>query len=70
MNVESLNLPDKGDVTDLVERMEETGEAPFLMRDQEDDRFKDFICTSTYIEDDEDGPSYCRRVLAARAAAG
>ena len=53
-----------------IKQMEETGEAPFLMRDQEDDRFKDFICTSTYIEDDEDGPSYCRRVLAARAAAG
>ncbi len=53
-----------------IKQMEETGEAPFLMREPDDDRFKDFICTSTYIEDDEDGPSYCRRVLAARAAAG
>jgi len=49
-----------------IKRMEETGEAPFLMRDPADARFADFICISTYIEDDEDGPSYCRRVLSAK----
>ena len=52
-----------------IKQMEETGEAPFLMRDPEDDRFNDFICTSTFIGDDEDGPSYCRRALAEKAAA-
>lgn len=52
-----------------IKQMEETGEAPFLMRDPADDRFRDFICTSAFIEDDEDGPSYCWRVLGAKAAA-
>ena len=29
----------------------------------------DFVCTSGYIEEDEDGPSFCRRFLARKAAA-
>ena len=49
-----------------LKQMEETGEAPFLMRDPDDERFADFICTSTFVEDDEDGPAFCRRVLASR----
>jgi phenylpropionate dioxygenase-like ring-hydroxylating dioxygenase large terminal subunit len=52
-----------------IKQMEETGEAPFLMRSPDDDRFDNFICTSTFIEDDEDGPSYCRRVLAEKVPA-
>ena len=34
-----------------------------------DNPFAEFICTSGYIEDNEDGPSFCRRVLAAKTAA-
>ena len=49
-----------------IKQMEETGEAPFVLRDPDDERFSEFVCTSTYIEDDEDGPSYCRRVLAGK----
>jgi phenylpropionate dioxygenase-like ring-hydroxylating dioxygenase large terminal subunit len=52
-----------------IEQMQENGEAPGLIRKQTDGLFADFICTSVYIEDDEDGPSYCRRVLAGNAAA-
>jgi phenylpropionate dioxygenase-like ring-hydroxylating dioxygenase large terminal subunit len=51
-----------------IRQMEESGEAPFLLRDPADARFADFICISTYIDDDEDGPSYCRRVLGAKEA--
>jgi phenylpropionate dioxygenase-like ring-hydroxylating dioxygenase large terminal subunit len=52
-----------------IEQMQENGEAPGLIRKQTDGLFADFICTSVYIEDDEDGPSYCRRVVAGNAAA-
>jgi phenylpropionate dioxygenase-like ring-hydroxylating dioxygenase large terminal subunit len=51
-----------------IKQMEETGEAPFVLRKANDDQFANFICTSTYIGDDEDGPSYCKRALAERAA--
>ena len=46
-----------------IKQMEETGEAPGLRRDAGANQFPDFICTSAYIADGEDGPSYCRRVL-------
>ncbi|MBT3792151.1 MAG: aromatic ring-hydroxylating dioxygenase subunit alpha [Rhodospirillales bacterium] len=51
-----------------IKKMEETGEAPFVLRKPNDDRFANFICTATYIGDDEDGPSFCKRALAERAA--
>ncbi len=41
-------------------------EDPGLIRDPANAQFSDFICTSGHIEDDEDGPSYCRRVLGAK----
>jgi len=54
-----------------IKQMEETGEAPGLVRARDDSGrpFRDFICTSVFIGEDEDGPSYCRRVLTERAAA-
>jgi hypothetical protein len=44
-------------------------EAPGLLRNPQENHFADFVCSSTYIEDHEDGPAYCRRVLAGRKAA-
>jgi hypothetical protein len=54
-----------------IKQMETTGEAPGLLRAKEDSGrpFRDFVCTSVFIGDDEDGPSYCRRALIERAAA-
>ena len=52
-----------------VQQVQEGKEAPGLIRKQTDGLYPDFICTSTYIEDHEDGASFCRRVLSARAAA-
>jgi phthalate 4,5-dioxygenase len=54
-----------------IKQMEETGEPPGLVRVKDDSGrpFRDFICTEVFIGEDEDGPSYCRRVLAERAAA-
>jgi hypothetical protein len=52
-----------------LKQLEETGEAPGLLRDPAENQFADFVCSATYIEDHEDGPAYCRRVLAARKAA-
>jgi hypothetical protein len=40
-----------------------------LIHTQSEGLFADFICTSVFIEDDEDGPSYCRRILSGPAAA-
>ena len=52
-----------------IKQMEDTGEAPGIVRDPEAQKLNDFICVSTYIEDHEDGPAYVRRVLASRAKA-
>jgi hypothetical protein len=52
-----------------IKTMEEGGEAPGLVRDQADSPFHDFLCIGTFIEDHEDGPSYCRRILGERKAA-
>lgn len=52
-----------------IQQMEEGVDPPGLIRDPATRQFADFICTSTYIEDDEDGPSYCRKALAAQIAA-
>src|SRR5262249_12652686 len=43
--------------------------APWVHRNATGAEFADFLCTSGYIEDHEDGPSFCRRVLAQKAAA-
>jgi hypothetical protein len=46
-----------------IKQMQEGAEAPGLLRDPKENQFPDFICTSDYIEDGEDGPAYCRRTL-------
>jgi hypothetical protein len=52
-----------------IKHVQEGGEAPWLQHSASDNPFAEFICTSGYIEDNEDGPSFCRRVLASKAAA-
>lgn len=52
-----------------IKQIESGGEAPGLIRSQADKLFPDFICTSGFIEDHEDGPSFCRRVLGEQVAA-
>lgn len=51
-----------------IKQIEDGGEAPGLIRDPANTQFADFICTSGFIEDDEDGPSFCQRVLGSTAA--
>ncbi|MDX1485686.1 MAG: Rieske 2Fe-2S domain-containing protein, partial [Alphaproteobacteria bacterium] len=51
-----------------IERVDNGESAPGLIRDPSTGLFADFICTSTFIGDDEDGASYCARALAASAA--
>ena len=46
-----------------IKQMQAGGEAPGLLRDAKENQFPDFICTAQFIEDGEDGPAYCRRVL-------
>jgi phenylpropionate dioxygenase-like ring-hydroxylating dioxygenase large terminal subunit len=46
-----------------IKQMDETGEAPGLLRDPRENQFPDFICTADYIREGEDGPAYCRRIL-------
>jgi phenylpropionate dioxygenase-like ring-hydroxylating dioxygenase large terminal subunit len=43
-------------------------EAPGLLRNSSRDFLKDFVCGEGPIGNDEDGKSYCRRVLESRAA--
>jgi nitrite reductase/ring-hydroxylating ferredoxin subunit len=52
-----------------IKKMQEGGTAPWVHRDTSHNAFADFVCASGYLEEGEDGPSYCRRVLATRAAA-
>ncbi|HEY4134547.1 MAG TPA: Rieske 2Fe-2S domain-containing protein [Alphaproteobacteria bacterium] len=52
-----------------IKQVQDGKEAPGLIRTPADNPFADFVCTSGYIEDHEDGPSFCRRVLAAKTAA-
>lgn len=52
-----------------VQQVLDGKEAPGLIRNHGDGLYADFICTSTYIEDHEDGPSFCRRMLSAKTAA-
>ena len=48
---------------EAIKQTQEGNEAPGLLRDPEKNQFPDFICTAAFIEDGEDGPAYCRRVL-------
>lgn len=48
---------------DAIRRMEAGEAAPGRLLDAKENHFPDFICTADYIEDGEDGPAYCRRVL-------
>jgi phthalate 4,5-dioxygenase oxygenase subunit len=52
-----------------VKQVQEGKEAPGLIKNRAGGFYSDFICTSGYIEDHEDGPSFARRFLASRAAA-
>ena len=52
-----------------IKQMQDGGEAPWLQRDPDDNPFADFVCTSGYIEEGEDGPGFCRRFLSRKAAA-
>lgn len=52
-----------------IRQVQEGKEAPGLLRNRSERLYPDFICTSGYIEDQEDGPGYCRRLLAGKAAA-
>lgn len=53
-----------------IEQVQAGAEAPGLVRSKDDGLFGDFVCTSVFIGDDEDGPSYCRKLLAGRSKAG
>ena len=52
-----------------VKDVEEGRDPPGLVRSNPERFLENFICIETPIEPDEDGPAYCRRVLASRAAA-
>ena len=52
-----------------IKQVQDGKEAPGLIRTPADNPFADFVCTSGYIEDSEDGPSFCRRLLASKTAA-
>jgi phenylpropionate dioxygenase-like ring-hydroxylating dioxygenase large terminal subunit len=52
-----------------IKRMEDGGEAPGQLRDPANAQYPDFICASGFMEENEDGSDYCRRMLAMQAAA-
>ena len=52
-----------------LEDMQNGASAPWVHRDPNNNAFSDFLCTSGYIEEHEDGPSFCRRMLAQKTAA-
>lgn len=52
-----------------IKQIEDGKEAPGLIRQASEGFYRDFICTSGYIGDNEDPPGYCRRLLAGRTAA-
>ncbi len=52
-----------------IEDVKNGSPAPWVIRDSKDNAFADFLCTSGFIEDHEDGPSFCRRMLAQKNAA-
>jgi hypothetical protein len=52
-----------------IRRVQDGKEAPGLIRNPAEGLYSDFVCTSGYIQVDEDGPAYCRRILSGRPAA-
>jgi phenylpropionate dioxygenase-like ring-hydroxylating dioxygenase large terminal subunit len=52
-----------------IKDVQDGKEAPGLVRDHPETYLADFICIETPIEPHEDGPSYCRRILAGRRVA-
>ncbi len=52
-----------------IKLMEETGEAPWRIRDTMENPFGEFVCISAFIGENEDGSGFCRRFLANKAAA-
>jgi phenylpropionate dioxygenase-like ring-hydroxylating dioxygenase large terminal subunit len=52
-----------------IKQIEAGGEAPGQIRNPAKAQYADFVCTSGFIEDHEDGPSFCRRLLAGTEAA-
>ncbi len=52
-----------------IQQMQAGGEAPGLIHGNPQTYLADFICFEGPIQDDEDGPSHCRRVLAGTTAA-
>jgi phthalate 4,5-dioxygenase oxygenase subunit len=52
-----------------IQQVQDGKEAPGLIRDPAQGFFRDFICTSGFIGDNEDGPAYCRRVMTGTTAA-
>jgi hypothetical protein len=52
-----------------IKDVQEGKEAPGLVREHPETYLANFICVETAIEPDEDGPSYCRRILASRRVA-
>lgn len=51
---------------DAMKKMEAGEPAPGVLRGGSTDPFADFICTSGFINDDEDSFSHCRRLLTER----
>jgi phthalate 4,5-dioxygenase oxygenase subunit len=52
-----------------IEQVQAGKEPPGVLRDRAKSPFTDFVCTSGFIEDHENGPSFCRRYLSSRTAA-
>jgi phenylpropionate dioxygenase-like ring-hydroxylating dioxygenase large terminal subunit len=52
-----------------IKQIQDGGDAPGLIRGNPTEYLADFVCFEGPIGDDEDGASYCRKVLASRAAA-
>jgi phthalate 4,5-dioxygenase oxygenase subunit len=52
-----------------IEQVQAGREAPGLLREGSQNFFSDFICTAGNLEENENGPQFCRRLLAQKAAA-
>jgi phenylpropionate dioxygenase-like ring-hydroxylating dioxygenase large terminal subunit len=52
-----------------IEQMQHGGEAPGVIHGNPQNYLADFTCFECPIGDDEDGPGYCRRIMAGTSAA-
>jgi phthalate 4,5-dioxygenase len=52
-----------------IAEMQDGGDAPGLIRNNPHEVMTNFICFEGPVEDDEDGPTYCRRLMSGTAAA-